>query len=142
MSRKPMKLAALYISAAVRRINFKGKEVKPMTLEELNTQLYKKIFDEQEQFRAWLLTQTPDEILNHCYEYTVREDIVLSLEYHDLNEKQCKALLKSPSPLADIFKDFEKRETDHMDNILDTIQCRANDIIRKDFVRKQREASR
>lgn len=88
-----------------------------MTNEELNTALYKKVFAEQEKYREWLLSQPPNEILNHCYEYTVREDIVLALEEYDLSDKQCKALLKSPSPLADVFKDFEKRETDHMDNI-------------------------
>ncbi len=111
-----------------------------MTNEELNTALYKKVFAEQEKYREWLLSQPPDEILNHCYEYTVREDIVLALEEYDLSDKQCKALLKSPSPLADVFKDFEKRETDHMDNIRDTIECRANAVIRTDFLRDRREA--
>ena len=72
-----------------------------MTNEELNTALYKKVFAEQEKYQEWLLSQPPDEILNHCYEYTVREDIVLALEEYDLSDKQCKALLKSPSPLAD-----------------------------------------
>ena len=110
------------------------------TNEELNTALYKKVFAEQEKYREWLLSQPPDEILNHCYEYTVREDIVLALEEYDLSDKQCKALLKSPSPLADVFKDFEKRETDHMDNIRDTIECRANAVIRADFLRDRREA--
>jgi hypothetical protein len=62
------------------------------------------------------------------------------MEYLDLTDKQCKALLKSKSPLADVFKDFEKRETDHMDNIRDTIECRANAIIRQDFIREQHEA--
>ena len=113
-----------------------------MTLEELNTKLYEKMFDEQEQFRAWLLTQTPEEILNHSYEYVMREDIVLSLEYNDLSEKQCKALLKSPHPLEDVFKEFEKRETNHMENIRDTIESHANAIIRKDFLRRQRDAGR
>ena len=108
-----------------------------MTLEEMNTELYRKVLEEQEQFRKWLLSQTPEEILNHSYEYTIREDIVIALEYHDLSEKQCRALLKSKSPLANIFKDFEKRETDHMDNIRDTIECRANDLIRKELMRKQ-----
>lgn len=109
-----------------------------MTNEELNTALYQKMFAEQEQYRDWLKGQPPSEILDHCYEYTTREDIVLALEYHDLSDKQCRALLKSPSPLADIFKDFEKRETDHMDNIFDTIKCRANAVIRADFIKEQR----
>lgn len=110
-----------------------------MTNEELNTKLYEKMFAEQEKYREWLLTQPPEEILNHTYEYTMREDIVLALEYHDLTDKQCKALLKSPCPLGDVFKDFEKRETDHMENIRDTIECRANAVIRADFLKTQAE---
>lgn len=51
-----------------------------MTTEELNTQLYHKMFAEQEYYRAWLLAQPPEEILHHAYEYTNREDILLSLE--------------------------------------------------------------
>ena len=39
-----------------------------MTNEELNTALYEKMFSEQETYRAWLLAQSPEEILNHTYE--------------------------------------------------------------------------
>ena len=63
-----------------------------MTNEELNTRLYEKMFAEQEQFRDWLLSQPPAEILNHAYEYTMREDILMSLEYHDLEDSQARAL--------------------------------------------------
>ena len=63
-----------------------------MTNEELNTALYEKMFAEQEQYRAWLLSQPPAEILKHTYEYTVREDILLALEYHDLPDARAKAL--------------------------------------------------
>ena len=62
-----------------------------MTNEELNTRLYEKMFAEQEQFRDWLLSQPAAEILNHAYEYTVREDILMSLEYHDLEDSQARA---------------------------------------------------
>ena len=57
-----------------------------MTNEELNTALYEKMFAEQEKYRAWLLSQPPEEILNHTYEYTMREDILLSLEYGATSE--------------------------------------------------------
>lgn len=56
-----------------------------MTNEELNTALYGKMFAEQETYRAWLLSLPPEEILNHAYEYTVREDILMSLEYYILS---------------------------------------------------------
>ena len=78
-----------------------------MTNEELNTRLYEKMFAEQEQFRDWLLSQPPAEILNHAYEYTVREDILMSLEYNDLEDSQARALLKSGKPLKQIFERWE-----------------------------------
>ena len=111
-----------------------------MTNEELNTALYQKMFAEQEQFRNWLLTQPPDEILKHSYEYTTREDILLSLEYHDLSDKQANALLKSPAPLGDVFKKWEGWETNHMSNIWECVECRANEVLRADFIASRRES--
>ena len=111
-----------------------------MTNEELNTAVYDKAFSEQERFRSWLLSQPPEEILNHCYEYTVREDILVSLEFESFSDKQCQALLKPPDLMSDVFADFSKLETGHMQNILTTIESRANAIIRKDFAKTQNES--
>lgn len=111
-----------------------------MTNEELNTALYQKMFAEQEQFRNWLLGQPPDEIIKHCYEYTMREDILLSLEYNDLSDKQAKALLKSPTPLGDVFKKWETWETNHMSNIWECVESRANEVVRADFIASRRES--
>ena len=102
-----------------------------MTNEELNTKFYENLFEEQQEYKGWLLTQPPEEILNHAYEYVMREDIVLAMEYHDLSDEQAKALLSSPSPLAEIFQDFENIEGDHMDTIRDCIESRANKNIEK-----------
>ena len=100
-----------------------------MINEERNTALYQKMFAEQESFRDWLKGQPPEEILNHAYEYTIREDILLSLEYHDLSDAQVYALMNSPSPLADVFKDFEKLETHHMETVWDCLENRADAIL-------------
>jgi hypothetical protein len=56
---------------------FHTKEELFMTNEELNTALYQKMFSEQEYYRSWLLTQPPEEMLHHTYEYTIREEILL-----------------------------------------------------------------
>lgn len=102
-----------------------------MTNEEKNTAFYEKVFAEQETYWKWLLEQPPEEILKHSYEYVVREDILFSLEYHDLTNAQAEALLKSPGSLGgDIFKEFEQRVTDYMDTVFDTMVCRANDVIK------------
>ena len=61
----------------------------------------------------------------------------MSLEYHDLSDVQADALMKSPSPLADVFKDFEQRETDHMDVIWGCLESRADTLLEE-----QRQALR
>ena len=106
-----------------------------MKKESLNTKLYEKIFAEQEEYRCWLLEQPPSEILNHAYEYVMREDILLSLEYNDLSIEQVKALLKSPAVLTDVFKDWEKREVGHMEDIRETIENSANTFLRQEHTR-------
>ena len=109
-----------------------------MTNEELNTRLYEKMFAEQEQFRDWLLSQPPAEILNHAYEYTVREDILMSLEYNDLEDSQARALLNPASPEAD-FERWEDKETSHMENIWDTVQEQARAAEAKQKAKAQKE---
>ena len=107
---------------------------------ELNTELYQKMFAEQEQYKAKLLTMTPQEILEQAYEYVAREDILLSLEYSDLSAKQAQALLGTDTPLADVFAKWEKRETDYMADIWDTVENRANELLRQSFVAAQQES--
>ena len=47
------------------------------------------------------------------------------MEDLELQPEQCRALLKSPSPVADILKDFEKLELVYTGTILDCIEGRA-----------------
>ncbi len=94
------------------------------------------MYAEQAQYRAYLLQQLPEEVLKHTYEYTMREDILLSLEYNDLSDSQCKALLKSPTPLSDVFRHFEKQESGHMDHVWECMQGRANQVLQEDFVKQ------
>ena len=106
-----------------------------MTQVVLNTQLYQKMFAEQEAFRAELMQLPPGEILKQAYEYVCREDILLSLEYNDLSPRQAKALLKSPTPLADVFKKWDSWEDNrHMENIWNAVEARANEVVRADFI--------
>lgn len=67
-----------------------------MTAEELTTVLYRKMKAEQDTYRDWLLGLPPEEILDHAYEYSVREDILMALEERDVMVEQGSALLDSP----------------------------------------------
>ena len=90
-----------------------------------NAVLYEKMAAEQDKFRDWLKSQPPEEILKHTYEYTVREDILMAMEELDLPQSRAAALLASPSPLADVYKEFSDRETSYMDVVRDSIEQRA-----------------
>ena len=99
-----------------------------MNTNNLNTALFEKMTAEQDKFRDWLKSQPPEEVLNHAYEYTIREDIVMAMEELELTDAQAQALLDSPSPLADVYRYFEKLETGYMDVIRDSIENRADDV--------------
>ena len=98
-----------------------------MNTNDLNTALYEKMAAEQDKYRYWLKSQPPAEVLNHAYEYTVREDIVMAMEELELTAAQAQALLDSPTPLADVYRYFEKLETGYMDVVRDSIENRADD---------------
>lgn len=100
-----------------------------MNTSDLNTALYEKMAAEQDKFRDWLKGQPAAEVLHHAYEYAVREDIVMAMEELELTGAQAQALLDSPTPLADVYRQFEKLETGYMDVIRDSIEDRADEIV-------------
>lgn len=97
--------------------------------EELNSELYNRMFEEQEHYRNWLLSLPPEEILFHAFSYSVREDILMTQEENNFSIEKCKALLESPTPLADMKRAYDKTETNYMDDIRSIMENHANDII-------------
>ena len=108
-----------------------------MNNEELNTALYQKMEREQDKYRKWLLQCSPEEVLTHAYEYAVREDTLMAMEELNLPDEQAKALLKQCGPLADVFKDFSKLETDCMETVRGVIESCAE---REAAMEQKREA--
>ena len=68
-------------------------------------QLEAKMNTEFDTYRDWLLTQPPEEILNHANEYNAKQEIMAALSDADLSPAQIETLLRSPCPLEDVFKD-------------------------------------
>ena len=108
-----------------------------MDAEHLNKALYEKMSAEQERYRHGLLGQTPEEVLNHAYEYAIREDILVEMETLDLTADQAAALLTSASPLADVYQAWGTVETHHMEDIRDVIEGQADSMLET-----QRETTR
>ena len=95
-------------------------------------QLCEKMRVEQSAYCLWLTAQPPEEILHHAYEYSVREDIILATEEMNLTPARVRALLKSPAPLADVYKDFSKLETDYMSIVAQCVEDRADDLLKEE----------
>lgn len=95
--------------------------------EALQQSLYDKLSRDQDRYRDWLKDQPPEEIHHHSYEYTVREDILMSMEELTLSEAETRALLLSPSPMAILYDKFSDLETGYMDTIRDSIEDTARD---------------
>lgn len=89
--------------------------------EQLNNRLYTKMKAEQDEYQAQLLAMPPEEILGHAWEYTAREDILLALEYENLPEEQARALLQSPSPLAEAVKEYRDQDVSN-EGIFDALE--------------------
>lgn len=99
--------------------------------EELNSELYNRMFEEQEHYRNWLLSLPPEEILFHAFSYSVREDILMTQEENNFSIEKCKALLESPTPLADMKRAYDKTETNYMDDIRNVMENYADDTLRE-----------
>lgn len=103
-----------------------------MANKELNKALYERMEAENQQFQKWLMSQSKEEILNHAYEYITKNDILMAVEGNNLSDEQVQALLQSPSPLEDVYKEFKEIEFDHMDDIRSVMQNIAEDWIQED----------
>ena len=109
-----------------------------MYTEELNLQLYNKMSAEFEKFKEELLNSSPQDILDRAYEYIIKDDIVLSLEYTDLSASRADALLKSENSLDDVYDAWMDSESSHMNEIRDILDSAADALIRD--AEHQREA--
>ena len=112
-----------------------------MTTDKLQTTLYERMAAEQQRFKSWLLAQPPDEILNHACEYSVREDILMELEPDGvLTEVQIRALLKSRTPLADVFRQWRNHQVGYLEGIRAAYEQCAEVISHRQQEKVQREA--
>ncbi len=97
---------------------------------QINEELYNKMEAEQEKYKEWILSHPPEEILNHTREYTIREDILMAMEFHDLPAEQAQALLNSPSPLGDVFREWDKQDSSYMEELGETVELRVEDVLK------------
>ena len=100
-----------------------------MTNEEMMSRLYERMAAEQQKYKEWLLGQPPNVILDNACKFTVREDIVMEMEVLELTDAQAAALLRSRTPLADVYKAWQQAVYNHMNDVRDVIESRAVTVL-------------
>ena len=100
-------------------------KAEAVTNEQLNAMLYEKAAVEQEKYKHWLTAQRPESILDHAYEYTMRETILMELGEMDLPSSQAKSLLDLPDTMGVLYKDFQKLDAVETEAIRTCIEQRA-----------------
>ena len=100
-----------------------------MANEELSTALYEKAAAEQQKYRDWLCTLPTKDALDHAFEYSMRENILMALGTPELEDAQIRALLASPTPLEDIFRHYDNLDFTLMDGVRKCITELANDTL-------------
>lgn len=95
---------------------------KRMSKEALHVELALAMRKEQDEYRNWLMSQDVATVIAHAEECSVREDILLSMEYLDFDERTMEELLQSGKPLAVMCEMF-LRGNDEEKNSIEAQVC-------------------
>lgn len=93
-----------------------------------------KMYAEKEQYKTFLLTLPPAGILDYAREYICRENILIAMEKKDLNNARAKALLKSTTPLADVYNKYAGWEhSKQQQEIWNAVEAHLGEVLRAEF---------
>ena len=89
--------------------------------QQLAHKLLGRMLDEMNSFIAMLEGLSVSMVLCYAQEYCLKQEVLSYLEEHPVSKKHAKALLSSPTPLADIVNTYEDIGCDYSDKIRDLI---------------------
>lgn len=99
-----------------------------MLYEEMQAKLYAKMTAEQEKYRDQLLRLPPNKLLAKAQEYAIREDLVMIAKEDDLPVEQIGPLLRSRTPLADVYRQWQNHQVGYLEGLRDAFERCANII--------------
>lgn len=110
-----------------------------MVARDYNQLLYEKAYSEYETFINDLKAMTPEQILEHAYEKTIKEDILSLFESVDLAPKAAKALYLRKHPLDEVYQKWLDTDVSYMDMLRDSMEDKAKEAV-KEMNAKKRES--
>lgn len=79
------------------------------------------------------------QILNYAREYIDRKYILMAMGNNDQNNAQAKALLRSSTPLADVYNKYASWEHGRQqEEIWNAVEARSGEVLRAAFAAAQR----
>ena len=103
-----------------------------MRTERLKKELLDKAVNEQAEYIENLKTLPPEKILEKAYEKVMRDDIVTTIEFSPLTEKQLKALLKFKAPVSACFDEWQKKDDTYMDRLIDMVDKFSEKLVKNE----------
>lgn len=94
-----------------------------------NDKLYEKVRNEYESFVSELKKMTPEQILEHSYEKTIKEDILNLFEYANLEHKEAKALYLTKYPLDAVYQKWLDTDVSYMDMLRESMEDKAKEAV-------------
>ena len=78
-------------------------------------------------------------VVDWAHKYICRENILIAMENNDLNNARAKALLKSSTPLADVYNKYASWEhSRQQEEIWNAVEARSGEVLRAEFAAAQR----
>lgn len=97
----------------------------------LKNLLLDKARKEQDSYIEQMKAKPPDKIIQKAYEITMRDDILVTLEYANLSDKQLAALLKTDYPVSACFNEWQDRDCSYMEDLSDTVNQYAEKLVKE-----------
>ncbi len=110
-----------------------------MATQATTLELFYKMSGEQVDYHLHLLSLSPEEILEHAYEFTVREKIMESVAQNDMPDKLVQILMKSDTPLKDVFQYYEKMGIGYTPDYWCAVVGTANKALREEFIKRRQQ---
>lgn len=107
-----------------------------------HNKLIKKLETEYQEYVCEIKQKNSEEIIKNAYELVIKEDIIETLKYRNLDENKIVALLNKNELLNDLYNDWIKADvTPVLDHLYDVVKERIEDLT-EEYVEKKKDKGR
>lgn len=104
-----------------------------MLEEHLKKKLVDKATREQKDYIEELKKLPPEKILEKAYEKTMRDDLLIALEYTLLSEKELIVLTEQEYPLSACFDEWQKKDETYMDRLMTLVEEYSEKLVNEEY---------